>query len=227
MTIRMWDSTEIAMIPPSPEAVAGYTGGKWPTYNELVKRFPQAHHLSIAVASHEDADCLDVEPGDAPNYLAADWFKRQKARGLARPCFYTSISNVKALEAVLHHSLIDRKDYRLWAAHYTGIPHIEPGCDATQYTDKALGRNLDASLCSDSFFGDNPNYVPGDEARWEREWDALQGKNGPWAKLRRRVLKRTMLHRQRLIVKRAEVSGWDTLNRKARYHKLLLRTGAR
>jgi hypothetical protein len=52
-------------IPKTAEAVAGYVGGHWPTYNQLVKDFPHAHKLSIAVFASEDADCLDIEKGDA------------------------------------------------------------------------------------------------------------------------------------------------------------------
>src|ERR1035438_1080131 len=54
-TVRMYDSVDLNEFPPNPEAVAGYVGGKWPTYAPLVKKFPKAHHLSIAVNAAEDA----------------------------------------------------------------------------------------------------------------------------------------------------------------------------
>lgn len=238
MTITLYDSIEPRLMPANAQAVAGYTGGKWPTFGELAKLFPSAHRLSIAINARDDGECLDIEAGDASPADAPAWFHRQIARGVKRPCFYTSLSNVNTLMSVLQSAGIHRVQYRLWSAHYTGGAHlcgpdegISTYADATQYWDKALGRNLDVSLCADSFFTavqPPPSaYVPEDEARWEREFDALRGKRGPWPALRRRVLARVMLHRQRKIVSLAFASGWNVLNRHARYRLLFARTNKR
>lgn len=166
MPVTMYDDISVSAIPANAEAVAGYVGGKWPTYPELVKRFPKAHKLSIAVTSTEDAECLDVEPGDASNIQAPAWVKRQQARGVKKPVVYTSVSNAPALIATLAKAGVKRTDIRLWTAHYTGRPHLcSSACgfgfkftaDATQYDDHAFGRSLDVSLCSDAFFGTAPD----------------------------------------------------------------------
>jgi hypothetical protein len=142
--------------------VAGYVGGRWPTYVPLVHAHPHAHHLAIAVSASEDAECLDVEAGDARPDQAPAWVRRQQARGVHRPVLYASVSAMPAVLSALSTAGIPRDAVRLWTAHYTGRPHIcTPACgfgfgttgDATQWTDRALGRNLDESLCSDSFFG--------------------------------------------------------------------------
>lgn len=165
MSITMFDAVTWQNIPKDAEAVAGYVNGRWPTYNSVVKAHPKAHHLSIAVSSNADADCLDVEPGDATNFVAPAWVERQLARGVKRPCVYTSVSNAKALLAELARHGIMRSQIRLWTAHYTFRPHrCNAACgfgmptlaDATQWTDKALGRSLDQSLCADDFFGAKP-----------------------------------------------------------------------
>lgn len=157
----MFDAVNITAIPKDAYAVAGYVNGHWPTFAQLETAFPQAKRLSIAVTAEADADCLDIEPGDATNALAPAWFRRQKARGVALPVFYTSLSNVKALVGVLAAAGIKRDQYRLWTAHYTFTAHLcSASCgygmptyaDATQYTDKALGRSLDASFLSTGFF---------------------------------------------------------------------------
>ena len=92
----------------------------------------------------------DAEPGDASISEAPAWFKRQIRLGKKLPCIYTSLSNVNALHTVMENAGISRDQYRIWSAHYTGIPHIcGPQCerglsttaDGTQYWDKALGRN--------------------------------------------------------------------------------------
>ena len=167
MGVAMFDSVNVSEIPAGARYAAGYIGGQWPTYADgsLHRHLPDAHLVSIAVGPVYDADCLDIEKGDATNAEAAAWVKRQWARGVKRPKLYTSVSNWPALAAALGAAGIKRKpwgkSYRRWSAHYTfkahrcgrkcGMPG--PGrAGATQWTDKALGRNLDESLCSRSFF---------------------------------------------------------------------------
>ena len=155
----MYDDVDLTLIPKDAQAVAGYVGGRWPTFSKLRALFPGARKfVSIAVNASEDADILDIENGDATNVQAAVWFKRQTAR---RPGFYTSVSNVAALVDTLSRAGIPRSAYRLWTAHYTDTPHLcsstcyrgmPTTADATQYTDHALGRNLDASVVSPAFF---------------------------------------------------------------------------
>lgn len=147
----MYDSIEVSQIPARAVAVAGYVGGKWPTYHELIKYFPGAKRLSIAINAHEEADCLDVEQGDARPDQVGVWVHRQKIRGVQRPCVYASLSVMGAVKADLAKHKIKRSEVRLWSAHYIYTPIIDAGFDATQYTDKALGRNLDASLCKADF----------------------------------------------------------------------------
>lgn len=159
--ITMYDSIDVSQIPADAAAVAGYVGGHWPTFTELIKRFPKAHKLSIAVASYQDAECLDIEPGDSTPDLAPRWVKRQLARGVKRPVVYCSVSTAPEVQAKLKAAGIDRSQYRLWTAHYTMKPHrcssacgfgFKDVADATQYTSRAMGRTLDASVCSPTFF---------------------------------------------------------------------------
>lgn len=156
----MYDDVNLALVPKTAKAVAGYVGGRWPTYGQLAKLFPAAKHLSIAVNAEQDAECLDIERGDATNAQAPVWIRRQISRGVQRPVVYTSTSNARDLLDLLDASGIKRTDIRLWTAHYTGRPHLcDATCgfrlrttaDATQYTNNALGRSLDASLCSAGF----------------------------------------------------------------------------
>jgi predicted CopG family antitoxin len=151
----MYDTTTVGSVPnwvPSrPFAVAGYVGGKWPTYNALVKRFTKARHLSIAVNAQEDANCLDVEAGDASVSEVVGWVLRQKRLGKKRIILYFSVSKLAEVVNELNKAGINRNNVKFWGAHYTFQPHIEPGFDAIQWTDKALGKNLDASLCRGDF----------------------------------------------------------------------------
>jgi hypothetical protein len=167
MTIQMFDSVSVGAIPANAPAVAGYVGGSWPTYLRLVQGFPRAYHLSIAVNAYEDAECLDIECGDATPYEAPAWVKRQLGRGVQRPVVYSSVSSMGAVLGALESDGIRPDAVRLWTAHYTGSPHIctPESCgryglrvtsNATQWTDRALNSNLDESLCDETFFGPPP-----------------------------------------------------------------------
>lgn len=143
----MYDSIDVSTVPAGAKVVAGYTAGYWPTYLGLVKAFPHAVHISIAISARFRADCLDVEPGDAVPSEVVAWIKADRAAGFARPCVYSSLwefrSQIIPLIVAAH---IPRSSIVEWDADYTYVAHIDAGFDGTQYTDRALGRNLDASL---------------------------------------------------------------------------------
>ena len=169
--VFMYDDTNVSLIPRTARAAAGYVDGRWQTYLKLKIRCPLAKLVAIAVFPHDDADVLDVEPGDATNAQAPAWVKRQLARRRAGvkyatrlPVVYTSASNGPALIAVLTKAgLKYGVDYLWWSAHYDpkwGVHLCHPGCypgvdhvaHATQYTDHADNKNLDESIVGAGFF---------------------------------------------------------------------------
>ena len=158
--ITMYDSVNTKEIPPDAQAVAGYVGGYWPTFPTLQLEWPHAHRLSIAVNDRQDAECLDVEQGDAAPDQAPAWVKRQIGRGVWRPVVYASVSQMPSVLRALARDGVSRSEIRVWTAHYTDKQHLcskrcgfgTLNADATQYTNHALGRNLDASVCAASFF---------------------------------------------------------------------------
>ena len=181
----MYDSVDAGTVPASAPAVAGYVGGNWPSFQPLVTRCPAARHLSIAVNAGEDADCLDIENGDATPDQAPAWVARQLRRGAWRPCLYSSRSEMQAVWGALQRAGITRGLVRLWVADWTYVPHIPPGYDACQWTDRALGRNLDESLCLDGFFPKAPPKPrPARHASAEIQFDPDTGawrvKPMPW-----------------------------------------------
>lgn len=159
---EMFDSIDPSQIPAGQDA-AGYVDGRWKTFSAL----HGPHNLSIAVFPADDADAADDEPGDMTNAQAAQWVLRELGLGHWRPCIYTSVSNVAALLAALAAVGIARGQVRIWTAHYTYVSHrCTHACwgalaadflaDATQWTDRSGGRNLDESTIADDFFGDPP-----------------------------------------------------------------------
>lgn len=155
-TLTMYDSIDVNAIPLHPQAVAGYVGGNWPTYSPLVKKFPFSKHKSIAVSASEDAEILDIENGDASPDQAPAWVRRQLARGVKLPGVYADASTMPSVLAALSAAGIKRQDFVVWVADYNftaaPTPPFLQGAEAVQWTDHALNRNLDASVCLLSFF---------------------------------------------------------------------------
>ena len=66
----MYDTVSNNQFPPGGQAYAAYVDGSvgdQPNFAYIVRTFPQAHHLSIALFAGNNADSLDVEAGAAAN----------------------------------------------------------------------------------------------------------------------------------------------------------------
>lgn len=160
--LHMYDSIVLDEIPVFAEAVAGYTNGAWPTFPHLRERWPDAELLSIAVTSSGSGRCLDVEPGDAEPGDAPAWLERTLRERQDVPVIYTMLSKAQlVVDTLAAAGFKQGKHYLLWTAHYIGEAHLcdhrcgfglETKADGTQFTDKALGRNLDESVCAPHFF---------------------------------------------------------------------------
>ena len=209
--ITLYDSIDTSQLPSDAQAVAGYCGGRWPTFASLASLFPNAQRLSIAVNSSEDAAALDIENGDATVDDAPGWYARQVAVGVWRPCFYASAGIMDTLVATLQQAGIARSSVRLWSAHYDGEHVCAPdSCgqvsipmDGTQWTSNALGRTLDQSLLVPGFFGGAPSPSPSwQEAIMNALPTLKQGDSdapsAPWA-----------VHRVQLLV--AGIGRWNNL----------------
>lgn len=162
-TATMYDSITLSTVPANPFAVAGYTSGFWPTYLPMRHAWPKAHAVSIAISANWHADCLDVEPGDAVPSQVVAWIYSDVKAGFKHPCVYSSLwmfnNQIKPLLAAAH---VPRSLIFEWDADYTYVDHIDAGFDATQWTDKCLGRNLDCSRVKLSFLtiAQSPYVVP-------------------------------------------------------------------
>ena len=158
----MFDSVDVGQIPHNAPAVAGYVGGMWPTYDTLVKDWPHAQHLSIAIAASERARCLDVETGDATPYEAPGWVRGERhADSHHKPAVYSSVSAMQQIVDLVNAAGVHRNEILVLTAHYTNQPHIcgPHSCgalafdaDGTQWTSAALGKNLDESRVRAGFF---------------------------------------------------------------------------
>lgn len=150
----MYDSVDLSQVPNAPHAVAAYINGKDANYEEAKRRFPHARILRISVEGIVPADMYDVEKGDYNPEQVPDLYRCAKEHGIWRPGFYGQLSGVMpAIKNNLNKIAgLVREDVRLMVAYYNGTPDLPHGYDAHQFTDRALGRNLDESICADTFF---------------------------------------------------------------------------
>lgn len=177
----MFDDVNPALDPSGAWAYAGYVDGMYANFVTLQKTFPDAHLLSITVFGNK-ADCADVETGDMTNASVYAWFTKMQADGVWRPCVYTSAANMKAMQETMAANGFARSSYRLWSAHYTGNAHFcaPTTCgfgldqaDATQFTDRALGKSLDESIVSDTFFQTAPLLNPVKNLKANPRWTSI------------------------------------------------------
>ncbi len=175
-TVEMYDTIVVSTVPHNPFAVAGYIAGSWPTFGPLVAAFPHAYHVPITpfasiVIPRSDGPvaCLDIEPGDALPYQAGAWDQREIALGV-EPCDYTDLSEMPLVRASIAAAGIARAHVLLWLALWTYHPGLVSGYDAVQWTDHALGRNLDESTVTLAFLGVHPSPAPSPAlvASWKR-----------------------------------------------------------
>lgn len=179
----MYDSTTPEVIPESPHAVLAYINGDFANYDYCKKRFPHARILRCSVVGMVAADLYDIEKGDYEAAQVPELYKIAKDAGIWRPGFYAQLSGVMPeVKAELNKVAgITRQDVRLHVAYYNGTPDLPEGYDAHQFTNHALGRNLDESICADNFFQPvKPTEVEVPIEEWHaeisvntrtREWD--------------------------------------------------------
>lgn len=122
----MYDAVVPANIPPGGDAVAGYVGGRWPTFTDgsLFAVAGGRRLLSIAVEADLDAEALDIEQSDATDNQVAGWLARALARKVWRPVLYTSADNAGTVVGLVQRGGIGRGEFRLWSAHYGAGEHI-------------------------------------------------------------------------------------------------------
>lgn len=116
------------------------TGEGHGNYAATVARFPAAKHLSICTRFNATAQVLDFE--EATTGVTADdaqqcvqWVVRMRQQG-GLPSVYVQLSLWTWLAGVFDAAGVDQPGW--WIAHWTGVAHLEPGSDATQWQGGSL-----------------------------------------------------------------------------------------
>ncbi len=97
--------------------------------------------------SNPGATVLDVEPGDATSHGAAVWVQQRLSKHPNSVAIvYTMRSSWQAVkDNVAHLPKWQQDKVRYWIADPTGVQHMVPGADATQWY---WGTNIDISVAN-------------------------------------------------------------------------------
>lgn len=162
MTRTMVDSIDAGALPQGTTMCAGYLNGRWPSYDAMVQRFPDAVHVAIVVSAIDDGDVADVENGDLTPAQLAGWVRQRHAAGVARPCGYCNRSNLGAVDQALADAGIPAGGAVLWVATLDGT--VVSGSSAHGYVIVACqnrsagmnGGNYDSSVVFDDTWMPSP-----------------------------------------------------------------------
>lgn len=143
----IYDSTTPSAIPAHHE-VATYANGNFAVSSSAVAGRNVMWVDTQGTDTH--AQALDIEPGDATPAMAATWVSQKlTADPHAIAVLYTMESDwpqVKAAVGTLPTWM--QHQVRWWIADPTGVPHVVPGSNATQWS---WGPNYDISTAEPGF----------------------------------------------------------------------------
>jgi len=144
----IYDSVTPSAIP-SGHMIATYATGGYAVSPAVVAGRGPVMWIDT-IGTDYGASALDVEPTDATPSVAANWaFQRLSAHPHAVAHIYTMLSEWPAVQAAVA-ALPGwmQSHIRWWIADPTGVPHVVPGSDATQWY---WGSNYDISTATPRF----------------------------------------------------------------------------
>ena len=146
---QFYDSVTPSAIPASSQAVAVYADGPYAASPSQVGKRGLVLWIDVN-GSDPHADVLDVEPTDATPAQAAVWVQQKlDASPNSTAIIYTMRSEWAAVQqAVSQLPWWMPSHTKYWIADPTGVPHIVPGSQATQWY---WGQNYDISTAAPGF----------------------------------------------------------------------------
>lgn len=159
----MYDSTDAtpsaAGIPSNAQFLAAYSGSGGGGYNNAPawqQAASGAQVLTIVQNASGNGDCLDIENGDAVPAEAGGWVKKMLAAGHNKPCVYCTTSAWPDVKNSLDSAGLDRSQYRVWVATWSGSPDVPDYADAAQWgspsNNSSPGARYDISKVNAGFF---------------------------------------------------------------------------
>jgi hypothetical protein len=145
--LQFYDSVMPAAIP-AGNVIATYATGRYAVPAAAVSGRPTI--WIDTQGTDPAASVLDIEPGDATPAVAATWVAQKLGRDpSARARLYTMRAEWPAVQAAI--STLPswmQSQVRYWIADPTGVPHMVPGANATQWY---WGSTYDISTANPGF----------------------------------------------------------------------------
>jgi hypothetical protein len=149
----MYDSTNVAAIPPTANLILVYVDGLYQTEDAARARFPTAELITTTTTfvGQPGARIYDCERGDGNATQAAAWAERELF-SKRRPTIYCSRIGSPGygwqwVKEALQAANIPLLDVDFGIADYTNTPHLVPGSAFTQYVNPPRsGGDYDISL---------------------------------------------------------------------------------
>jgi hypothetical protein len=145
--LQFYDSVMPAAIP-AGNVIATYSTGRYAVSATAVTGRPTI--WIDTQGTDPAASVLDIEPGDATPAMAAVWVAQKLAQDpTARARLYTMRAEWPAVQAAM--STLPswmQSRVRYWIADPTGVPHMVPGANATQWY---WGQTYDISTANPGF----------------------------------------------------------------------------
>ena len=133
---------------PAGQIVATYASGPFAVSPAQVAGRPKVLWIDTD-GTDPNANVLDVEPGDATPSMAATWaYQKLHANPNSLACIYTMLSEWPATQAAVATLPASMQSHiRWWIADPTGVQHMVPGANATQWY---WGSSYDISTANSS-----------------------------------------------------------------------------
>lgn len=165
-----YSSVTTDLIPVSAPVVFAYADGDYAQMEAVKEHCPRARVVSITTVGAVVATMYDFEAGALAYGEAASRVEEAHAHGIARPIIYAALDAMESDILPTLREEFQRDQYRLLPAHFTDTPELPAWADGIQWTQTALGRNLNEYLLRDNFFG-TPKKTPDRTYTLTLEWD--------------------------------------------------------
>jgi hypothetical protein len=132
--------------------VFAYAYGEYAQTKAVRAMCPHAIVLTVATRDGERADMYDYENGAMTADGLATAVEADLKAGVYKPILYASKDNYSEVWHALKAHDISGTEVRAIDANWTNHAHVDDGFDGTQWTQAALGRNLNEYLLASDFF---------------------------------------------------------------------------
>ncbi|MES1975835.1 MAG: hypothetical protein V4472_25535 [Pseudomonadota bacterium] len=160
----MYDSITASQCPSDGDLYLGYLDGAWPSYNDMVRLFPNAIHVPCTVfASDNEGLVGDCENGDMTPQTLVTWVVNRRRSG-ADPTGYCNFSTWPAARAAFQAAGVAEPHWLIAGYAQPPDPSIPAGAIGHQYADPGP---YDISSVADFWPGvDQLKVVPMHQPPW-------------------------------------------------------------